>query len=88
MKKNFLFISCEEAKHICDKTQYNEATLLERFKLKLRLSWCHLTKSYLEQNSLLTESIHKAGIDCLNLSEKERLQKKFNAELAKQQDHS
>jgi hypothetical protein len=42
MKKSFLFISCQEAKHICDKSQYDEATGWERLKLGIRLIWCKL----------------------------------------------
>ena len=44
MKKSILFISCEEAHHICDKNQYGEATAWERFKLGIRLSWCKITE--------------------------------------------
>ena len=50
MKKRFLFISCEEAKLICDKVQYNEATNWERVKLNLRISWCSIAKSYTKKN--------------------------------------
>jgi hypothetical protein len=65
MKTSFLFISCDEAKHICDKVQYKEATIWERFKLKLTLSWCHITKNYSEQNTQLSHNIYKSGIDSL-----------------------
>lgn len=85
MKKSFLFISCEEAKHICDKVQYKEATGWERFKLSLRLSWCHITKKYSKQNSKLSSSIEKADIDCMTLEEKKKLQQTFNSELSKYQ---
>ena len=41
MKKSILFISCEEAHNICDKSQYGEATGWERVKLGIRLCWCN-----------------------------------------------
>jgi len=85
MKKSFLFISCDEAKQICDKTQYGEATAWERIKLELRLSWCKFTKAYSKNNNKLTDAMKKAKVDCLNTSEREKLQKEFEQELTKHQ---
>lgn len=86
MKKSFLFISCEEAKHICDKAQYREASAWERIKLTLRLSWCHMSKTYSKRNSKLTSVIQKADVDCLKQAERERLQSQFEKELSKHQN--
>ncbi|MDY2587440.1 hypothetical protein [Winogradskyella aquimaris] len=85
MKKRFLFISCEEAKHICDKSQYGESTFWERFKLSIRLSWCHVTKSYSSKNNKLTHSIKQAEVDCLKNDERNKLKQQFEKELAKHQ---
>lgn len=84
MKKSFLFISCDEAKHICDKTQYGEASLWERFKLKLRLCYCGISKSYSNKNSKLTETVKNGKVNCLKTEERNRLQKQLEAELSKQ----
>ena len=85
MKKSFLFISCEEAQHICDKRQYGEATGWERVKLGLRLSWCRITQAYVTKNNKLTEVMNKAEVDCLNNNERSKLKKEFEKELAKHQ---
>ncbi len=85
MKKSFLFISCEEAHHICDKRQYGEATGWERVKLGLRLSWCRITRAYSKRNNKLTEVMQKADVDCLKNDERNKLQKQFEEELAKHQ---
>lgn len=85
MKKRFLFISCEEAQHICDKTQYGEATSWERLKLSLRLSWCNITKAYSKKNNKLTEALDNANVNCLNKDEQHKLKQQFEEELAKQQ---
>ena len=85
MKKKFLFVSCEEAKHICDKKQYNEATGWERVKLGLRLSWCKFTQSYSKNNNKLTGVIEKSDIDCLSKEERHKLQQQFEKELTKHQ---
>ncbi len=85
MKKSFLFISCEEAQHICDKRQYGEATGWERVKLGIRLSWCRITKAYSSKNNKLTDAINKAEVDCLNNDERSKLKTQFEKELAKHQ---
>ena len=85
MKKSFLFISCEEAQHICDKRQYGEATGWERVKLGLRLSWCRITQAYVTRNNKLTEIMNKAEVDCLNNNERNKLKEDFEKELAKHQ---
>ena len=85
MKKKFLFVSCEEAKHICDKKQYDEATGWERIKLGLRLSWCKFTKAYSKNNGMLTKVMEKADINCMKEDEREKLNQQFKKELAKHQ---
>jgi hypothetical protein len=82
---SFLFISCDEAKHICDKAQYHEATSWETFKLKLRYLWCRITRAYVNKNIKLTETINKANVVCLNQSEKQILIQNLQQELKKQQ---
>lgn len=85
MKKSFLFISCDEAKHICDKSQYGEATSWEIFKLKLRLSWCHISQSYSSKNKKLTKIVEKSKVECLKSNERTKIQEQFEKELAKRQ---
>lgn len=85
MKKRFLFISCDEAKHICDKKQYGEASGWERVKLGLRLMWCQFTKSYSKDNNKLTEVLEKTEVNCLKNIERQKLQEQFNKELSKHQ---
>ncbi|WP_243471041.1 MULTISPECIES: hypothetical protein [Winogradskyella] len=88
MKKSFLFISCEEAKHICDKAQYGEATGWERIKLTIRLSWCRVTRAYSNKNNKLTDTIEHAKVDCLKNDERNKIKQQFEEELAKhQQNH-
>ena len=83
MKKSLFFISCEEAQHICDKNQYGDATWWEKFKLSLRLSWCHITRAYVKQNKKLTKTIKDGHVKCMNKTEREELKEVFNQELNK-----
>ncbi|MGF1554822.1 hypothetical protein [Paucihalobacter sp.] len=85
MKKGFLFISCEEAMHICDKAQYGEATWWEKVELKIRLSWCHFTKGYAKKNTLLTTFINQQKVECLQRKERDLLQQVLEQELKQQQ---
>lgn len=84
MKKNKIFISCEEAFQICDKAQYNEATSWEKFKLKLRYVWCRWTRNYVSKNSKLTQSIKNSKLECLKAEEKQQLQQQFDNHLQNQ----
>ncbi|MFD2551841.1 hypothetical protein ACFSQP_08435 [Bizionia sediminis] len=83
MKKRFLFISCEEAQHICDKAQYNEASGYEKFKLKLRLAWCRFTRAYVQRNLKLTHTIKSGNVRCLSKSERSQIKTEFNKVLSK-----
>lgn len=83
MKKGFLFISCDEAKHICDKAQYGEASSWEKVKLNIRLSWCRITKKYYKKNTKLTKALNAYETKCLEPKERKELEVKFKEELAK-----
>lgn len=75
------FISCEEAKHICDKSQYGEAGFWEILKLKIRLSWCHITRAYSSKNAKLTELIDKSSLEVLEQKQKDEMQRKLQEEM-------
>ena len=82
-KKTKLFINCDEAKLICDKSQYNESTWWERFRLNLRLIYCNITRSYVKKNSKLTNLINNRDVECMDKDKKEELKKVFQKELKK-----
>lgn len=83
MKKSILFITCQEAHHICDKNQYGEATPWEKIKLGLRLSWCKITRAYTKRNKKLTESLKENNITILKEDERSKIQSEFEKELTK-----
>ncbi len=80
---NKLFVSCEEAKHICDKNQYGEASLIEIIKLNIRLLYCKVTRAYSKRNTKLTKTIKKSDIQIISLSKKEEMKKQLRKELTK-----
>lgn len=84
MKKSFLFISCEEAKYICDKHQYGDATPWERITLAIRLSWCGISRAYTKQNRALTKVINKINVQMLSKNELQDLEAQFTKQLRRQ----
>lgn len=78
-----LRITCDEATTICDKSQYGEATFMEKMKLRLHFIKCPICPQYTKQNNLLTKLYNaKAKSDqkvkatlCMSDEEKEKLRK-------------
>lgn len=77
------FISCEEAKHICDKSQYGEASFWEKVKLNVRLSWCRFTRAYSSNNNKLTKLMKESKIESLENDTKAEMQRKLQEEMSK-----
>ncbi len=66
-------ISCDEASVICSKTQYKEAGLWEKLRLKLHLLFCRTCSVFSKKNKQLTSLMGKANIRVMSDSEKEVL---------------
>lgn len=78
-----LFLKCEEAAHICDKSQYKEANFFERLILKIHLLVCNLCRGYSKNNAKLTHSLKEANISTLAKAEKEQLKTTLLCEIEK-----
>lgn len=78
--------TCEKANYVCDKSQYQEATFLERLKLSLHLIFCKACRKYTNNNQKLTKTIKKAQIDCMQKKEKEILKENLTQVIQKQQN--
>ncbi len=63
-------ISCEEASIICNKTQYKEATFMEKIKLNLHLFVCNTCSKFSKKNTKLTLLFEKTDLRSLSESEK------------------
>lgn len=88
-----ILIPCDEANHVCDKTQYSEASLLEKIKLSIHLIYCNACRNYTKNNGKLTKAINgsinlgKSGnTDCLKQDDKELMKRSFEEALKKQKD--
>ncbi len=80
---NKLFVSCEQAKHICDKNQYGEASIIEIVKLNIRLIYCKVTRVYSKRNTKLTKTLKKTDIHTISTSQKDKMKKQLQEKLTK-----
>jgi len=83
-KKYDIFLSCDDAQHCCDKTQYNEASLLEKIKLNIHLIYCKACRTYTKKNTKLTKVLNRSTSQTMENSEKQSLEELFKKELSNQ----
>ena len=76
-------IPCDEANHVCDKTQYKDASLWEMVKLNLHLLYCKACREYTKNNTKLTKKIKESKVVCLDKRTKENMKKDFDSEIRK-----
>ncbi|WP_111309282.1 hypothetical protein [Confluentibacter sediminis] len=79
-----IFVPCEEANHVCDKSQYKEASLWEKIKLNLHLIYCKACRKYSKNNKKLSHSIKISKVKCLDKKCKDAMKKEFEKALKDQ----
>lgn len=80
-----MVIPCDEANHVCDKTQYNNATLWEKVILNIHLIYCRACRGYTKNNTKLTNILKKSEVECLDPAIKEAMKKDFDKVLSDHQ---
>ena len=75
---------CDEANHVCDKSQYKEASLLEKIKLNFHLIYCKACRGYSKNNAKLTKRIEDSELECLDPKCKEDMKKDLEKALKEQ----
>ncbi|TGV02010.1 hypothetical protein [Flavivirga rizhaonensis] len=81
MSKIKIFIPCDDANHVCDKTQYKEASLWEMIKLNIHLIYCRACRKYTNNNTKLTKAIKESNVECLDKKSKESMKLDFEKAL-------
>ena len=76
-----MMISCEKAALICNKTQYREATFMEKMKLKFHLLLCKNCPEFSKRNTKLTALCQKANLQSLTKEDKHRMKKLLKEEV-------
>ena len=74
-------ISCEEASHICNKSQYKEASAWEILKLRLHNFYCKTCARHTKRNQTLTSLCNRANLQVLSENEKETMKKDLEEHL-------
>tara|TARA_B100000809_G_C15072102_1_gene506444 strand:- start:1185 stop:1448 length:264 start_codon:yes stop_codon:yes gene_type:complete len=78
-----LHITCNEATTICDKSQYKEASFIEKMKLNLHFLTCEICRLYTKQNNKMSRLFKINAVDCkqrinfLSKADKEALKKQL-----------
>ncbi|MFD0989927.1 hypothetical protein ACFQ1R_07455 [Mariniflexile jejuense] len=68
-----IMLKCDEANHMCDKSQYKNASLWEKIKLNVHLIYCNACRKYTKNNAKLTKVVDKANVTCLDKKCKEAM---------------
>lgn len=76
-KANKIFISCDNANHVCDKSQYKEASFWEKVKLNIHLIYCSACRTYTKNNSILTKTIKKSKVETMDNNSKDEMRRKM-----------
>ena len=78
-----ILFKCKEASHICDKSQYKESSVLERFFMRMHQWMCKVCRDHSTENSKLTEIIQKADLKTMPRKGKDELRKIIQQEISK-----
>ncbi len=70
-----ILITCKEAAVLSNKKQYREASVMERFKLRLHLTMCRICTVFDQKNRQLSLLLHRARLAGLKDSEKEEMKR-------------
>lgn len=74
-------ISCEKASLICNKAQYDEATFMDKVKLKFHLMICKTCSTYTRKNTEFTTLCEKANMNSLSENEKTKMKEALKNKL-------
>ncbi|MFD2564969.1 hypothetical protein [Aquimarina rubra] len=81
---NKIFVSCENANHICDKSQYNESSFWEKVKLNIHLIYCKACRKYTSKNIKLTKLFKDPKVVSINQSAKDAMKEQLKKKMSEQ----
>lgn len=76
-------MKCDDANHVCDKSQYKEASLWEKIKLNLHLLYCAACRKYSSRNGKLTKVMKDSDLKSLDPDSKQVLKEQLHQEMSK-----
>jgi hypothetical protein len=78
-----IIFKCKEASHICDKSQYEESSFIERLLMRMHQWMCKVCRDHSTENSKLTEVIRKADLKTLPETKIQELKQVIQHEISK-----
>jgi hypothetical protein len=75
-------MKCENANHVCDKSQYKEASFLERVKLTIHLIYCRACRKYSARNNKLSDAIKISELKPISKEDKKDLKERLHKEMS------
>ncbi|UKM65159.2 hypothetical protein GSB9_01721 [Flavobacteriaceae bacterium GSB9] len=79
-----VLMPCDKANHVCDKTQYRDASLREKLLLNIHLVYCKACRGYSKNNRKLTKAVKVSKVDCLDKNCKEHMKKELDKAIKEQ----
>ena len=74
-------ITCDEARIICHKTQYDDASFFEVLKLKFHLLICKACSAFSSKNTKLTTLCEEATLRNLSDTDKLEMKRRINEKI-------
>ncbi|WP_378177981.1 glycine dehydrogenase [Aquimarina sp. SS2-1] len=81
---NKIFVSCEDANHICDKSQYKESSFWEKVKLNIHLIYCKACRKYTAKNTKLTKLFKDPNVVSIDKSAKDAMKEQLKKKMSEQ----
>ncbi|WP_340074324.1 hypothetical protein [Leptobacterium sp. I13] len=76
-----IFLTCEEANHVCDRKQYHEASFWEKIRMIIHVLYCKACMKYSMDNNKLSKLIKEANIKTLETSQKREMKESLEREM-------
>lgn len=76
-------MKCKDANHVCDKSQYKEATFWDKVKLNFHLIYCQACRKYSANNSKLSKIMNQSNIETINMTDKDKMKEQLKKEMVK-----
>ncbi len=80
--KKGIFVSCEEANHLCDKGQYRESSFWEKVKLNMHILYCKVCRKYSMNNGKLTKLVTDPKVVSITRMDKEEMKARLQQKMS------
>ncbi|RFN60421.1 hypothetical protein DZ858_01060 [Marixanthomonas ophiurae] len=77
-----MMFNCDEARHTCDKAQYNEANLWDSIKLNMHIIFCRLCRKHSARNGKLTKAVKNSQIQTLSPEQKNVIKEQLRQKMS------